>query len=298
MWSSQAVERPPEYEDEPLGTKAKFWCRPPGQDRDWLFKFSREREGVVRGEDWAEWVVHHFAELMQVPTAKVLPAVCEGSPGILSRSVVDSAAGERLVHGNSVLARENSAYDGGLTRENPEYTVANVHRALRGAASPLELTESESFDAFDVWAGYLVLDAVVAGRDRHHENWAVIEYAGSRRLAPSFDHGNALGFQENDEHRRAMLDQRPRFLKWLGRGTSHHFAGRPSLVTLACEALAMASPSAADFWASGLRSIPIQDVESILAKVSGERMSDVARRFALEIIIVNRERLISEYQGD
>lgn len=41
--------------DEPLGTKDKFWV----QDRDgtkWLFKFARERQGVVRGEDWAEWL--------------------------------------------------------------------------------------------------------------------------------------------------------------------------------------------------------------------------------------------------
>lgn len=80
--------------------------------------------------------------------------------------------------------------------------------------------------------GYLLLDAWVAGRDRHHENWAAIEHAGELRLSSSFDHGNALGLQEPEDRVEELATDADRLLVWVERGRSHHFDGRPSLVGL------------------------------------------------------------------
>jgi hypothetical protein len=66
--------------------------------------------------------------------------------------------------------------------------------------------------ANDIFAGYLMLDALVGNTDRHHENWAVVlsmprsmedAAANGRRveLAPTFDHASCLGFNLRDEER-------------------------------------------------------------------------------------------------
>jgi hypothetical protein len=278
-----------------MGTKVKFWVTNPDDDRPWLFKFSRERDGVVRGEDWAEWVVHQVSGLIGVPTAFVRPAHSEGHRGIVSRSVVNHVNLERLVHGNSLLSEVDPAYDGDLMRANPRYTVNAVRSALEEVEAPAEFAGPQHFAGFDVWTGYLVMDALVAGRDRHHENWGIISSQSGRMLAPSFDHGNALGFQENDEHRISLLANPSAFDRWLARGKSHHFASKPSLLALAHEALAATPVEVRRFWIERLRSISLQDVRSIVESVPNDIMSDPTRNFATSIISANRERVLRDY---
>jgi len=284
-----------ELQDEPMGTKVKFWVTNPDDERPWLFKFARERDGVVRGEDWAEWVVHEVSSLIGVPTAVVRPAHSEGHRGIVSRSVVNHVNLERLVHGNSLLSEVDPAYDGELMRANPRYTVDAVRSALRGVEAPTEFAGPRQFTGFDVWTGYLVMDALVAGRDRHHENWGIISSQMGRKLAPSFDHGNALGFQESDERRTFLLANAAAFDGWLARGKSHHFAGRPSLLAVAQEALNATSVEVRRFWLERLRSLSPQDVRSIVESVPKEVMSDPTRTFATSIIFANRERVLRDY---
>ncbi|NMO02952.1 hypothetical protein HH308_17205 [Gordonia sp. TBRC 11910] len=198
---------------EPLGGKEKFWL--PGPDgHEYLFKFSRcDPDGTnVRGEDWAEWVVHELANLIGVPTAVVRPASCEGRRGIVSRSVW--RAREQLIHGNELIAQVDPNYDSAAQRQNPGYTVEAVGAALDGVSAPAECDPAIE-NGFDAWAGYVLLDAWVAGRDRHHENWAVIDDRGRLSLAPSYDHGNALGFQES-EAKAALLSSDPDALdRWM-----------------------------------------------------------------------------------
>jgi hypothetical protein len=66
--------------------------------------------------------------------------------------------------------------------------------------------------AFDVFAGYVVLDAWVANRDRHDNNWAVLRpitlSADPLRLCGSYDHASSLGFNVTDEERSVRLADR------------------------------------------------------------------------------------------
>lgn len=231
---------------EPMGTKEKFWVELAPGGRPWLLKLARidERDGTVSGEDWAEWLVHHLGALIEVPTAAILPATLDDRRAVLSRSVLTDDR-EYLDHGNSVLSSVFPTYDQAIKGENPGYTPLAVRTALESVRSPTDLALSESFTAFDAWVGYLVMDAWVAGRDRHHENWAVISRGDSRRLAPSFDHGNALGFQERDERRERMIKDPEHLARWVQRGRSRHFVGRPELVELALGALELASTGTA-----------------------------------------------------
>jgi hypothetical protein len=282
--------------DEPMGSKEKWWVDLPGFKRRWLLKLSRldERDGKVSGEDWAEWTVHHLARLLGVPTAAVRPALLVDRRAIVSESVLRDQR-EYLDHGNSVLSARFPDYDQSLQGKNPGYTPLAVRDALVDVAPPDELEWPSNFTAFDVWSGYLVMDAWVAGRDRHHENWATVLRGEERRLAPSFDHGNALGFQERDERRSRMLGDEPHFMRWIERGTSKHFNGQPGLVDLAITALDLASAGAKQYWLGQLDAVDFAAVESIIASPPIEIMSQVTRTFVLRMLATNRRRLLDGY---
>ena len=276
-------------EEEPLGTKDKFWVQA-GDGTKWLFKFAREKHGVVRGEDWAEWLVHGLANLMDVPTACVRPATSSGRRGIISRSVVTSE--QRLEHGNELLAQADRAYDMEAARRNEGYTVAAVRASLDGVGAPPLDHDLAQLSGFDVWAGYLVLDAWVAGRDRHHENWGVVSGDEGRWIAPSFDHGNALGFQEPDSKRAELGEEPDRLLVWAKRGRSHHFAGRPTLVAVAAEALDLASSEASTLWRTRLDMVQTDQVQELLGMVPSALLSVPSRRFCLGLLQLNRRRML------
>lgn len=282
-------------EDEPLGSKPKFWVVDPADGHHWLFKYARSRDGEVRGEDWAEWTVHHIATLIGIPTAEIRPAYCREQRGIVSRSVISLHTGQRLVHGNSLLSESNPFYQTGLGRGNVDYTVEAVCRSLAGVAAPLVDPQLSDLSGFDVWAGYVVLDALVAGRDRHHENWGVISERGRRSLSPSFDHGNALGFQEHDDRRQRCLDDATQMIAWAARGRSHHFAGKPSLVAVAHDALTRASPAARQYWKAKIENLDLDQVQAIVAHVPADLMSEAARRFTVQLVEVNKRRLLDGY---
>lgn len=275
--------------DEPLGTKDKFWVQE-SDGTKWLFKLAREKHGVVRGEDWAEWLVHGLANLLGVPTACVRPARWNGRRGIISRSVV--AADQRLEHGNELLAGVDPAYDMDAFRRNVGYTVEAVRMSLEGVGAPVGSPDLEQLSGFDVWAGYVVLDAWVAGRDRHHENWAAVRDDEGRWLAPSFDHGNALGFQESDAVRAELAEHPDRLLTWARRGRSHHFAGRPTLVAVAKEALDLASAEGVNLWRTRLDMVQTRAVQELLDLVPSDLLSVPSRRFCLRLLQLNRRRVL------
>lgn len=297
-WNSLSFPRQETDLDEPMGSKEKWWVTLWEDDRPWLLKLSRvnTHDGVVSGEDWAEWLVQHIAAQLGIPTAVVRPARVDGERGSLSRSVLRDER-EALVHGNSLLSAAFGHYDPSIHGENPGYTVAAVHAALEGIRPPDETEWPQEFTAYDVWAGYLVLDAWVAGRDRHHENWAVVERGGDRRLAPSFDHGNALGFQERDERRLRMLQDSAQFDRWISRGRSRHFSGRPRLDELAWEALAHASPAAREHWVQRLRQVDDVAIRSVLREVPSEIMSEVNRMFVERLLAATRRRFLDGYES-
>ncbi|GAA1733418.1 hypothetical protein [Microbacterium paludicola] len=298
-WESVHFVRGAAEADEPMGSKEKWWVELPQYgERPWLLKLARvdERDGTVSGEDWAEWTVHQLAEHLGVPSATVRPASLEGRRAIVSRSVLHDRL-EYLDHGNSVLSARFPGYDQSVQGENPGYTPLAVRDALSEVAPPADGDWPSHFSAFDVWAGYVFMDAWVAGRDRHHENWAVVLRGGERRLAPSFDHGNALGFQERDDRRARMLLDEAHLQRWAERGTSRHFFGRPKLTELAWRALDLASPATRRFWAERLDAVSEDDVESVVAQVPRAIMSEVAHTFVVRLLITNRRRLLDGYSS-
>lgn len=282
-----------DHRDEPMGTKEKRWIKLPGDDRLWLLKLAREKDGVVRGEDWAEWIVHHLATLLGLPSASIRPANWDGRRGIVSRAVHTPA--EQLVLGNSLLFGRDASYNRDANRQNAGYTPHAVRDALDGVGVPPDLPLPLVMTGFDLWAGYLVLDAWTSGRDRHHENWGVVWSGRERWLAPSFDHGNALGFSESDQRYSQLVTDEQSWSKWQRRGTSHHFAGKPALVDVAAEALELASPSIAQHWLGQLSTVRFDTLQDIVEAVPMDILSAVGRTFVVRLLVENRRRLLDGY---
>ena len=272
-----------------MGSKEKVWLTSPAEEK-WLFKYVRGRND--QAEDWSEKVAAELAVALGMPAARVELAERRGQRGVISR---DITGGRDLVHGNELMYEHDPSYRRDLPRPDRGYTLAAVRGALAGCDTPPSWNVPE-WSAYDVFAGYLMFDALIANQDRHHENWAVLTDAtgGHRALAPSFDHASSLGFMLTDADRHARLTTNDRgrsVAHWVTRGSTH-FEGRPSLVDLARQALEGCSPAAASDWVARLRGLHAEQWDSTLNRVPGSRLSVAARTFAGEVLSVNRGRLL------
>lgn len=296
LWLPVDVTDWEEFEsDEPVGTKKKLWVIEPGVDQTrWLFKRPHKDVEGYKGEDWAEWIVYRIASQLGLPVAVALPALRNGNRGSISRSVRESDQSS-IPLGNELLGSAIPGYARDQKRENPQYTVAAIHsvfekleiRPPRDSQTP----SSSEPTAFEVFAAYLNLDALVGGQDRNHTNWgAERESDGALRLMPTFDHGNALGYQHIDEwvDRHASPDAIKAFAE---KGRSKHFAGRPLLVDVAKAALQLCSEEFQAEWEQRIRSLDISRVQESLASIPSETMSDNRRMFIVGVLEENKRRL-------
>lgn len=284
--------------EEPMGSKEKAWIEDPDRVR-WLFKRVRvhqdPRKGRrVFGEDWSEKLVAEVAATLGIPTARVELAIRRGQRGVISRNVLPDKDHD-LIHGNELLQRVDPAYEVERRREVEGYTLEAVFSVLEESLPPpgLHLDLSDAREAF---AGYLLLDALVANTDRHHENWAIIESpSGQSWLSPSFDHATSLNFQETEARKEMRLrgpDASLTVAAWAARGRSSHFAGRPVLVDLAAQALQRVGEAASELWRERLERVDDEAWKTAVRQVPPPLMSQVDRTFVLELLRVNRRRLL------
>jgi hypothetical protein len=268
--------------DEELGARDKLWVSSepredsPDDAPDALWKEGRPGEKVTeaRADLWAEKIAAEIAALMGVPAAKVDLAQRGGVSGVLSWRIAGT-----LTHGNQLLSVIHPDYQAQAKGRVAGYDLASIQRALEPYGG-----WSDSLGAFDCFAGLLVLDALIANTDRHHENWGIIEETG--RLAPSYDHGASLGFNVPKSMR-----ERPR--EYAARGRSRHFPSRLTLVDLASQALEMVGDTVSAHWREAVAGVDTGDLERIIASVPAEWMSGVMRTFVLELVLENRRRLLT-----
>ena len=283
--------------DETAGAEEKYWLQEPGADELWLFKSVTVRQGHVHGEDWAEKAVAHLADLLGVPCARIELAELRGKAGCIGRDLRPPQYD--LQHGQLLLQERNApGYVHGKGKVHPGHTLENIRDSLSGALPPPGFELPFSATAYDVFAGYVVLDAWVANRDRHDNNWAVLRPAiasgGPLRLCGSYDHASSLGFNLTDDRCMQLFEQQ-RVTAWCEKGTAWRFDHDPdrpipTLVEVAARALELASPQARAHWPERLAQVNEDMVRHVLARVP--RMSDPARTFAGEMLQVNRRRVL------
>ncbi|MEO7069989.1 MAG: hypothetical protein ABI131_05785 [Nostocoides sp.] len=243
---------------EPGGSDANLWLVDPASGGYALFKPVVAKNGRRQGEDWAEKSVEQVAALMGVPSARITMASRERRPGLLSYDL--APPGQELQTG-AVLIGEIDARLVPRARERLGHNLLNIHAVL----SPLPAASmgDGGFTAYDQFCGYLLLDALVANRDRHEENWAVLrDPLGSVTLAPSYDHGNSLGFNLLDDRRKLELERDPTLVGWAARGMADRFEDGQgvTLVDFAQKALLRAAPGTGGYWLQRLAGVTGDDL--------------------------------------
>ncbi len=276
---------------EPMGKSGKVWLVA-DDGVTWLFKpvdLQTHRDGTrfAKGTDWSERIACEVAALLGVPSAHVEFARRGDEVGVISRRVHPAWD---LAHGNELLD------------EDAPYTLAAVLDCLDhwDVGAPDAQCEGPS-SAAGWFAGFLVLDALIANSDRHQENWGVLIVPGGepeRRLAPSYDHASSLGFQlsETERAERLTTKDRGRTVKaFAERGRSRPFSGKPHLTQLAVEG--SQRTQTVQYWADAVGGVDDDALASIVSSVPEGRMSQVARKFVTELLHTNRRRLIDALSG-
>jgi hypothetical protein len=259
----------------------------------WLFKPAVVRGDRRQGEDWAEKIAAELAQLIGLPAALVDIAVRDSAPGCLSRDLKPGAGWQ--MHTGAVLISEVDPHLTVRSKDRLGHNLENIARVLASVAVPFGWPSlPPALAAFDVFCGFLMFDAWIANLDRHEENWSVLQAPdGSRHLAPSYDHGNSLGFNLLDDRRRAIMHGNPPLNEWAAKATAGRFEnGRTvSLVNHAANALMLAQQGTGQFWRDRIGSVAAADLAAVVAAVP--EMSEHARTFLLRLLDINRERLVT-----
>ncbi len=295
---------------ETSGSSTVEWLEEPGTGREWLHKnICVPRNKIPQGEDWAEVVTTQVAKLLMVPCAETQLCIRNGTRGSLSLSVTPRGM---ALH-NGMVALQDAKAPGYIPHvegqpavdpqrpdvKRPGHTLDNIHKVLEQVEPPDTFAGPRGCNGFDVFAGYLILDALVANRDRHEENWAILRsvlLGGPDRLAPSYDHGGTLGYNLPDAKREELLKDPEGLAKWAKRGTAWRFehdksSGLESLVDTASRALSMSSPPAVGWWRQCLKQLDLAPLQSELESVNIQGMSEVAVTFAVKLLDHNLGRL-------
>jgi hypothetical protein len=296
-------------EVEASGSTEALWLEEPTTGLAWLHKDTViPRNGVEQGEDWSEVVSTQIAVLLGAPCATTRLCMRNGRRGSLSLSIVPK--GHDLWEGLVVMERagvpgyfphlegQPSAVDPdrpGVKR--PGHSLANIRSALVGVVPPPGFAGPGDATGFEVFAGYTILDALIANPDRHEQNWAILApplTSSAETLAPSYDHASSLGHNLHDAKRGACIRDPGRLAAWAARGTARRFehSGKPpTLVEHAAHAVALCGPRGAHWWRSRLHALSLDPVREALTAHVVPEMSDLAVTFALDLLDLNLRRL-------
>ena len=281
---------------EELGTKPKRWLTKPDTEERWLMKYatSNRSQGNVeyrKGDDWAERIACGIAEAIGIPVAPVELAFEQTSEqtlyGTVCRSVLQE--GESLVNGDELMWQVGISVS---NRRRELYTVEAVSQALAEVDPPT--SADEELATWDVFVGYLFLDALIGNTDRHEENWSIIrplQADGRRRLAPTFDHASSLGFQLSDQQKQERLTSRDSNFTpegWADRAKTR-FAGKPHPVDVVNQARGLDGQSAIEHWLGRVQRI--DDLVALIWAVPEHRMSAPSKEFAERMLRRNWSRL-------
>lgn len=257
------------------------------------------------GEHWTEKIACELCTLLGLPHAHYELAVWKDRKGVITPSIVSD--GEQLVHGNELLTRVYYDYPIHQKYRVKQHTLKGIFILMNNPVVqlPLGWEPTERIEtAFDVFIGYLLLDAWIANQDRHHENWAfIITKEGTIHLAPTFDHGAGLGRNETDANRQERLETRDK-----GRSIEHYvtkaraaiyekcFSNKPLHTIEVFFKAAQKRPLAGETWLNRLQQVSFANIQQIFAQIPTTEITPIASEFAQKILALNHKRLLTYFK--
>ncbi len=290
---------PPDADEktEQIGTKRKCWFR---NEHGHLYLFKEGRPNT--GENWSEKVCSELCQLMGIPHAEYDLAEWKEYAGVITPSFVPE--GQRMIFGNELLARIVKEYEHEKRYKVRQYTIGVVQAIMKSTLIGFPdgfVQRFKGAPGAGVFLGYLMLDALVANQDRHHENWGLILGENRRlTLAPTYDHAASLGRNETDVTRIRLMttsDRKGDIQSYCYRGRSAFYlsnkAPKPMSTVAAFVDVARGEPEAAEYWLNALRRTTIDDYREIFDKLPATWITSTAAEFSLKMLEINRLRLLS-----
>lgn len=258
---------------ETVGRTEHPWLRDASTQQLYLWKPVTAKR-LERREHLAEKLAAELARAVGVPCATAELAVRAGVPGCLSRNVQPSGWERRF--GADLLLDLDPSFRATVKR-HATYTVTNVFTVLSDVGPPKEppLADPALQDAFDVFAGYLVFDALVLNRDRHAKNWAVLRPrdGGAERLCALYDNASSLGLALSDGRASRIAagkgaDSYVRKEAW-ARAFAQRAGCDSTLFEIAADALQLCSAPAKQHWLERVSALSDSVVVKLVAAVPG-----------------------------
>jgi hypothetical protein len=299
--------------EEMSGASEKIWIRHPtmsnAPENRWLFKpVFVHANGTVQGGDWSERLSHEVAVSLGIPSAEIRCAVRGDTHGTLSRNIRPTAEWDRFEGGTWLDANIDAAYSLDGNRPSRRVRGASVGHSIEELARALAVLNAppqasgpmSEFDGWGVFSCYMVLDALIANRDRHEQNWSILRpvlAGGQELLGAAYDNEGAFGYNLTDDQRDQLSTDANSLTAWLDRGTAWRFEWLntepvPQLARAARRALELSTPVVQDFAVEMIESFDPAEV----AIERMPRMSDAARKFSRNLLISNKERLTNEFR--
>jgi len=291
---------------ETIGADEKYWLFEPDSGRRWLFKpntvHAHRGKTWTEHEDYSEKIAGELGVLLGVPCAEIELAQRGSKIGCVSLNLRPDRW--ELQTGAVLMDGLLDDYVPGNVLENKTrrgHSLENIRRALAGYAPPPNADLPQSFTAFDVFAGYVTFDAIIANRDRHDENWAVMrppQGQGTDTLAGSFDHARALGSSAQESKLARIVALGSAGVEaWVTKGTAWRYEHEarqpiPTLVEMSRRALDLVAPGVRTYWLDRVASLTHEDVTRVTARIP--KMSEVVSTFVEQVVITNRRRVLDD----
>ena len=300
---------------EDRGTKEKFWLARKSDGAWFLFKVGHiDAEGNAV-EHWAEVAAAELCEHLSIPHASYRLAVYNGQRGTISedfRHLHFPGGGKTRAAfwmANHALGGMRERYPVDKRRGVKEYTVGaciDLLQTIAAEATPHRAAKTQTVVSMpDLFCGYLMLDALIANSDRHHENWGfIVAQRGERlwfELAPTFDHAASFCREPAKKVRERLqtADKQRRVEAFCGspKAKSAFFGedGRPLSPLEAFREAGSRIPGGGwKLWLDNLRKLnPRRDLTFAFGEGCGDDVvAPASREFALQMVEVNRARLL------
>ena len=153
---------------EQLGTKEKKWVTSVhDKSKRYLLKFSK----ASTGEHWSEYIAYKLCRVLNIPCATYEIINYAGRWAVISENLIED--GYEMVMGNEFLYKcFPTVYPQPVnfcSRIN-QHTISQVKQGLENVQIKESWGFPSNFTSFDIFCGYLLLDALISNQDRHHEN--------------------------------------------------------------------------------------------------------------------------------
>lgn len=264
------------------GTRTKFWLLEPGVDPEHAIKYLFKIPTEGTGGHWAEFVASRVGAELGFHTAEVELAINNGIVGTISKNF--RAKTEELYEGGDLFLAQFEDFD---RHSRTHYELPHI----------LELLSA--YDLERDFVALPVFDALIANNDRHCDNWGVLSGTSGYRLAPIYDNGSSLGFNEVERNKQKMLTDNHMLAGFCNRGKP--CIGLPNrkkpkhfeLLSF----LQYSLPEELQVVMARLNKMNKGMLYTIVEEISNDIMSDLNKEWVIRLLLYRKEWIMNWYEG-